>query len=128
MIEKYLNQCTTFTNGCIVWLGPVDGAGYGHSRLNKIRKRVHIIIWELTTGKKVPYGHELHHKCNLKPCCNFEHLELLTKREHRRITNLKIKNCPQGHEYNEENTYLHNGNRQCKICRNKRNKERYLIN
>ena len=24
--------------------------------------------------------------------------------------------CPQGHEYNDENTYVHNGSRSCKRC------------
>jgi hypothetical protein len=128
MIEKYLNRCVTLPSGCIIWRGPVDSRGYGLSRLKNIRKRVHIIIWELLTGRKVPIGHDLHHKCHIEPCCNFEHLELLTKKEHRRITELEKIHCPQGHEYSSANTYIYKGHRQCNICREVRNKSRYYIN
>lgn len=45
---------------------------------------------------------------------------------HGRHANQKKTHCPQGHEYNAENTYYLNGGRLCKICRDERQKMRRL--
>lgn len=39
--------------------------------------------------------------------------------------NTKKDACPQGHPFDDENTYLYKGNRQCKTCRRQRTKETY---
>lgn len=39
----------------------------------------------------------------------------LTEKDERRFW--AKTHCPQGHEYNEENTHIRkNGNRQCRVC------------
>lgn len=37
------------------------------------------------------------------------------------------KFCPQGHRYDEENTYYYKGGRYCKACRRRRNKDKRKI-
>ena len=45
-------------------------------------KMLHRIEWEKAHGT-IPVGFEVNHKCKNRACCNTNHLELLTKREHR---------------------------------------------
>lgn len=42
---------------------------------------VHRFVYETLVGP-IPDGHHLHHKCEVKGCCNPEHLEALTPLEH----------------------------------------------
>lgn len=72
----------------------------------------------------------LHHKCNNSWCVNIDHLEPSTQSEHMKKHGfikgdwgqaLKTK-CPQGHLYDEENTYIYitkegYKERHCKACR-----------
>lgn len=38
---------------------------------------------------------------------------------------VKKTHCPQGHEYNEANTYIYQGRRYCRPCNNRRTREGY---
>lgn len=49
-------------------------------------KFLHRIEWEKVNGV-VPDGYELDHKCRNRNCCNIEHLQLLTKHDHKVKTN-----------------------------------------
>jgi hypothetical protein len=42
------------------------------------------------------------------------------KRRHGTVWQLNVTHCPQGHEYTEENTLVHNGRRICLICKRER--------
>lgn len=51
-------------------------------------------------------------------------LTLCTSCHLKRDFRLRIKACPQGHEYNKETTYFNNrGHRGCRICRKKADKK-----
>lgn len=118
-------QSAPIYDKCWIWLGPTDADGYGLSRIHGVRKRVHIIYYEYYFGK-VEKGYELHHECQNKTCYHPFHVNKLTKKQHRQLRKFEVTHCPIGHPYDVENTYWYLGNRQCKICRVRRNKERYI--
>jgi hypothetical protein len=66
----------------------------------------------------------LHHTCKNRSCVNPHHLQPLSRREHVLITegtwgakNSAKTHCPQGHAYDEANTYVNpRGARVCRTC------------
>ena len=79
----------------------------------------HRFAYELANGP-IPGGLSLDHLCRNPGCVNPAHLEPVTHAENmRRTTGTRYRktHCPEGHEYTEENTYLHARKRQCKECR-----------
>lgn len=69
-------------NGCRVWQGARLPKGYGVFGITGHSRYVHRAAWELANGP-VPDGLELHHTCDNPPCCNPDHLQALTVKEHR---------------------------------------------
>lgn len=125
-------------NGCWLWTGATKIGDYGEFRFNDGKKwRTHCLSWFLTNGD-IPKGMFVCHKCDIRLCCNPDHLFLGTAKDNSQdalkkgrlnLSGLEIgrllcnpKNrckthCPQGHEYSKENTYISKNNcRQCKIC------------
>jgi len=47
---------------------------------------MHRIVWK-RSGKGIPEGYEIDHKCRNRRCCNVDHLQLLTVSEHKIKTN-----------------------------------------
>lgn len=119
---------------CMIWPFGKEAKGYGRVGVpGKKTKRVHQIAYELVKGE-VPSGKEINHACLNKLCFNPAHLEALTKAQHDRFSiehgqrpgRCKWEECPKGHTFNEENTYIgKNGRRQCRICRKNRMAESY---
>jgi len=61
--------------------------------------------------------------CTSTLCVNPYHLEAVTNRDNllRGATlaakEVKATHCPQGHPYDDENTYVCRGRRYCRVCR-----------
>jgi hypothetical protein len=100
---------------CWVWTGHIDRrTGYG----TLCRQLVHRFSYELFVGP-IPAGLYIDHLCRNKWCVNPKHLEPVTCAENFRRYFATITHCPQGHEYDEENTlrlYAGNGMRGCRAC------------
>jgi hypothetical protein len=62
-------------DGCWLWTGALNDAGYGRIRLGKTRTRAHRVAWIVTYGP-IPDGLFVCHKCDQPLCCRPDHLWL----------------------------------------------------
>lgn len=109
------------TEGCWLWTASTNKNGYGRYG----NASTHRVAYELCIGP-IPAGFEVDHVksrgCTNRHCVNPAHLEVVTKLENIRRGGFAAKtHCPQGHPYNEENTYLtiERRHRMCRVCHNK---------
>jgi hypothetical protein len=71
------SKVEVMASGCWEWQGARSNAGYGtHGRV-----KVHRFVFEVLRGP-IPPGMDLHHTCENPPCCNPEHIEMMTKGDH----------------------------------------------
>lgn len=111
-----INQKT----GCHIWTGPKTWNGYGQVRFNNRWSMVHRVIWEHFRGP-IPEGMQIDHLCAVEPCCNVEHLRVVTPQE-----NVLANTCNSIGAQNSRKTecptcggafsFWPNGYRYCKPC------------
>lgn len=67
---------------CHIWTGSIAGNGYGSVRADDGKTlTAHQAAW-LLAGRELPTdGRELSHSCDVRACCNVEHLAAETHRE-----------------------------------------------
>lgn len=116
---------------CWVWQGTILKRGYG--RIMRFGKQLHAhrMVWELLVGP-LPKDLVLDHLCRNRACVNPDHLEPVPNEvnvmrgEGVCARNARKTHCPQGHAYDETNTYVHkNGRgRSCRACARTRTRER----
>lgn len=121
--------CHKMGTPCHVFRGGKN-SGYGQISINRWPKLVHCYIWEKENGP-IPDDLMIDHQCRVRACCNTEHLRLVT-RQVNNTENIEGANwqlmtakthCPNGHPYDDENTYLNPaGSRECLRCRSDRKK------
>lgn len=117
--EKYIVDPV---KGCFVWQRSKSKWGYGHVRYNGKWMPAHRVSYEMAKGP-IPDGLTIDHLCRNPACVKPEHLEAVTIKENTmRGTSPSAKNavkthCKNNHEFNEENTYFHKGQRRtCRAC------------
>jgi hypothetical protein len=77
-------NCKEDENGCLLWNGCVNPNGYGCITLMKGKPwRTHRLAYYLTYGD-IPEGCIIGHKCDVRRCCNPDHLEAITHDENMR--------------------------------------------
>jgi hypothetical protein len=115
---------------CLLFTGYRNNWGYGKIRVGGKTKVVHRVVWEEVNGS-IPESLCVLHTCDVPACCLPAHLFLGTHADNMKDMSDKARgrngrstrtNCPRGHPYNEENTYIHtkpNGrvNRHCIVCK-----------
>lgn len=136
--ESFLSKILITEDDHWLWVAGKDGRGYGVFRSNGRPIKAHRFAWIETKGP-IPTGIDILHKnsCHRRDCCNPAHLYLGTDKDNvkdqyefgnavaGRVNKAKI-HCPQGHEFNLENTYIDSKNkRHCNICSRKRALDRY---
>lgn len=115
---------------CRVWTGRCSGPwGYGSFTIDGLGMPPSRAAWLLFVGP-IPDGLFVLHRCDNPPCVRWEaHLFLGTCQdngidmsEKGRGWNQGKDECPDGHAYDEANTYYAPGTgwRQCRICRRRR--------
>lgn len=121
-------------NGCWIWTGTPNGAGYGWAGA----ELVHRVTFKHHKGP-IPEGKEIDHLCRVRMCCNPDHLEAVPHRENcmrspftlAYINSAKTR-CPHGHEYSPANTAVYmikNGTARIRVCRTcRRNQARRRSN
>lgn len=104
-------------NGCWIWTGAKNDAGYGLTRYGNGAKYVHRVVYEAMVGP-IPDDHQLDHLCRVRLCCQPEHLEPVTGGENtRRAAPAQRTECVHGHPYTPENTgRSKQGTRYCRRC------------
>jgi hypothetical protein len=114
-------------DACWPWTGATDPKGYGKVRVDGKTRLAHRVAYELGHGKTP--GPCVMHKCDNPPCCNPAHLvdgtvvlnnaDCIAKGRLRAGIRESAKtHCPNGHAYDEANTYVDpRGFRGCRTCR-----------
>ncbi len=119
--ELFKTRIQSDPNGCWLWQGGLDGAGYGILWIKGHLVKAHRIAYERLVGP-IAYGLECDHLCRVRNCANPLHVEPVSHTENvRRGEPANRTHCPNGHPYNKENTYRNvrvNGNayKRCRVC------------
>lgn len=107
------------TDTCWLWTGGLQTAGYGHVWLDGRSQLAHRASY-LASGRSIPDGMQLDHKCRVRTCVRPDHLEPVTSRENSARSPISLnalntmkETCPQGHPYD---IVRKNGRRGCVAC------------
>src|SRR5882672_2140353 len=102
--EKWMPEPNS---GCWLWLGALRGRGecYGYLNIKRKPTYAHRFSYEQFIGP-IPRGFVVDHQCNNTFCVNPDHLKLMTHTQNLRRYFDLITNCPRGHIYDKENTYI----------------------
>jgi hypothetical protein len=124
-------------NGCWEWQGSRRDTGYGRCKWNGVLREAHRMSYEHYVGP-IPEGLVLDHYkhpqdgCIGPSCCNPAHVRPASRRENTLRSDtpaarqLAQTECVHGHKYTPENTiYDKRGRRNCRICKNARERKRY---
>ena len=105
---------------CWIWTGSLNKKGYGITTRRGQKAYVHRLAYELMQDP-IPYKMHIDHLCNVPACFNPVHLQVVTLKENLArgdsgSFNRNKQTCPQGHEYNQANTYHWKQNKNYRSC------------
>jgi hypothetical protein len=127
--EKLRTGSKVTERGCWEWQGYVHPNGYGMVSYHSKSARVHRLSFRLFKGP-IPDGHDVCHQCDVKRCCNPDHLWTGPRQLNNRDTTDKFRNknsqkthCPRGHAFAEHGkvyAWGYKGWRRCIVCQRAR--------
>ena len=113
---------------CWIWVGRRDADGYGwlpgrYGARDLAGPLAHRYAYAAFTGKAVPEGMTIDHRCQIRSCVNPAHLRVLTRSENtsdawtRRRRRSTATHCIHGHALEGENLRIRpDGVRLCRTC------------
>lgn len=122
-------EAAPYLGNCWLWTASLSHAGYGRfCPLPSGYVPAHRWAYEQENGP-LPEGLECDHLCRTPSCIRPSHIEAVTHRENLlrgqtvAARSAQATHCPQGHPYDEANTYVcPRGKRQCRQCRREANR------
>lgn len=133
-VGQLLRQTWVRPDGCVLWTGCTNPAGYGVIKIGGRKGKTfltHRLSYAIFVGELIP-GLQIDHLCKVPPCLAPTHLEQVTAKVNTQRSdagwNLErlaaITHCPQGHPYDETNTYrppnAGYAHRMCRTCMRRR--------
>lgn len=128
--QRFHDKVVVLDDGCWEWVGTLYPNGYGRFYdTGNHGVRAHRWSFERENGP-IPEGLQIDHECHdphscpggksdrHRRCVNPAHMVLATVAQNlARRSSVVVTQCPHGHEYTEENTYVTSaGTRQCVEC------------
>ena len=108
------------TPECWRWTGGISPTtGYGHFWYEGKTYGAHVVVAHLFFGTPLdrPRTQAIDHLCRHTWCVRPSHLDPTTMHEnHVRAPRYQVTECPNGHEYTVENTYIYRGMKHCRRC------------
>ncbi len=117
---------------CWLWTGSLTN-GYGYVRVGKRKVQAYRINYERWIGP-IPPGAILDHLCRVRACVRPDHCDPTTYREntvrspiHTAMAKAARDTCPEGHPFDEANTYIQprTGWRLCRTCQREKRRARH---
>ena len=113
---------------CWLWEAALTSSGYGKCKPSKGLRvhswAAHRVAYMLLIGPIPNDRPHLDHLCRVRNCVNPGHLEPVTLVENLRRGWAQITQCPQGHPYDEINTFRKGNSRACRTCHRDRERIR----
>jgi hypothetical protein len=135
-LARFQVKTVRLANGCLHWKA-AKSKGYGRFREGGRLRQAHVVAWEHVNGP-VPPGMDVDHKCHNmdrdcpggecahRACVEVSHLGVEARRRNLLLgrgidrNNSQKECCPQGHPYDESNTYRTAKGRYCRSCHTSR--------
>jgi hypothetical protein len=118
-------------DGCWIWTASLDGKGYGQYWRGDRKVIASRHAYEIWCGP-LSSGVQVLHRCDTPACVRPDHLFEGSQRDNAQDCVEKGRHyltqrthCPDGHEYDEENTYWYGTRRRCRKCLAKHQRASY---